>query len=217
MKPKKLTIGQSLLAISVCIVALVLMLNDLTLLGFLLVPYVLPTLCAAFYTKKKDWWLIGLINLFFGLTVIGWIVCFIWAAKPDREDVIAASPELQARESELRAMRDSAIRQALARAVQTQLPEDQEFLNARVAEYKANYGVLPHAVREVLEAKEQQRRQEEAAQKEAHELQERERRNHLREVAALEKNYWETGDVGLLARIKELREQTPGQALVKLL
>jgi hypothetical protein len=206
MGPKNLTIGQGLLGICLCIVAIVLAVKGFTLLALLVVPYVLPTLCAAFYTKKKDWWLICLFNIFLGLTGIGWIIAFIWAAKPDAEDVIRGSPKLQAVHAEVRAMRDSAVRQALARAVRTGLPEDQELLNAKVAEYRAKYGALPHAITEALESQEEARRGAQVAQEQAREAEKVQRTLLLREADALEKQYWEKGDATLLRRINELRQ-----------
>lgn len=207
MQPKQLTIGQSVLGICLCITAIVLMLNHLTLLALLLLPYIAPTLVAAFYTRKKNWGSICLLNIFLGLTGIGWIIAFVWAAKPDAGDVLRSSPKLQAMHDELRAIRDSAVRQALARAAQTGLPEDQEFLNAKVAEYKSEYGALPHVIREALESQAEAKRQAQAAQAEAQEAAKSERNTLLRQADSLEKQYWETNDATLLPKIKELRDR----------
>jgi len=118
----------------------------------LLIPYIAPTLVAILYTKKRRWKAIAFWNVFFGLTGIGWLICFLWACKPDREDMIRQSPRLQAIHAQLRASRDAGIRLALQKASRSGFPEDQERLNAMVAEYKSEYGTLPHAIRESLEA-----------------------------------------------------------------
>ena len=44
--------------------------------------YFFPTIFARF-RFKKDILAIFLLNLFFGWSIIGWIICLIWAAKHD--------------------------------------------------------------------------------------------------------------------------------------
>lgn len=52
------------------------------LFGFPLVMYFLPSIIAL-ARNKRDLLAIILLNLFLGWTVIGWVVCLIWAAKHD--------------------------------------------------------------------------------------------------------------------------------------
>lgn len=49
---------------------------------FLFLGYFAPSLVALF-GKRKNVNAITLVNLFFGWTVIGWIVALIWAVKKD--------------------------------------------------------------------------------------------------------------------------------------
>jgi hypothetical protein len=46
------------------------------------VMYFLPTLIAAI-RSKRDVLTIFLVNLFLGWSVIGWVVCLVWALKTD--------------------------------------------------------------------------------------------------------------------------------------
>ena len=50
--------------------------------GFGCVMYFLPTLIAAI-RSKRDVLTIFSVNLFLGWSVIGWIVCLVWALKAD--------------------------------------------------------------------------------------------------------------------------------------
>jgi hypothetical protein len=60
----------------------------MTLLGaFILVAYFFPTLVAVL-RRHRNALAIGLLNLFLGWTVIGWVGALVWAA--------TAQPELQA-------------------------------------------------------------------------------------------------------------------------
>jgi ABC-type transport system involved in multi-copper enzyme maturation permease subunit len=52
------------------------------LIGFTL--YFTPTLIAS-YRKKKNTTAIGVFNFFAGFTIIGWIICLVWALKYDKE------------------------------------------------------------------------------------------------------------------------------------
>jgi hypothetical protein len=47
----------------------------------LAIVYFLPALVAH---KKRQANSIAIANFFFGWTVIGWIVCLVWAASPDK-------------------------------------------------------------------------------------------------------------------------------------
>jgi hypothetical protein len=47
------------------------------------VMYLLPTLIAAI-RNKRDVLTIFLVNFFLGWSVIGWIVCLVWALKTDQ-------------------------------------------------------------------------------------------------------------------------------------
>ncbi len=47
------------------------------------VMYFLPTLIAAI-RSKRDVLTIFLVNFFLGWSVIGWIVCLVWALKTDQ-------------------------------------------------------------------------------------------------------------------------------------
>ena len=51
--------------------------------GFGCVMYFLPTLIAAI-RSKRDVLTIFLVNFFLGWSVIGWIVCLVWALKADQ-------------------------------------------------------------------------------------------------------------------------------------
>jgi len=53
------------------------------LFGFGCVMYFLPTLIAAM-RNKTDVLTIFLVNFFLGWSVIGWIVCLVWALKADQ-------------------------------------------------------------------------------------------------------------------------------------
>ena len=46
---------------------------------FALVVYFIPTIIALFRASALNWVGIFLLNLFFGWTVIGWILALIWA------------------------------------------------------------------------------------------------------------------------------------------
>lgn len=207
MNKKPLNVGQTLFGLALMITWLVLIYNDAGLLVLLFWPYIAPTLIAAFWTRKKNWWRIAMVNIFLGLTGVCWILAFIWAAKPDSEDVVKGSPKLQALHDQLRATRDSSIRQALGRASQSGLPEDQNYLNAKVAEYKSEYRALPLAIQEALEAQAAARRQAQAVQTSKREEAGRERIALLQRANELEKQYWETNDASLLQEIKGLRQQ----------
>lgn len=50
--------------------------------GFGLVMYFLPLLIAL-ARSKRDLLTIGLLNLFLGWTLIGWVVALVWALKTD--------------------------------------------------------------------------------------------------------------------------------------
>lgn len=52
-----------------------------------LAMYFLPTIIAI-ARSKRDTLAIFLLNLFLGITVIGWIVALIWAAKHDNPAVV---------------------------------------------------------------------------------------------------------------------------------
>lgn len=152
MQQKRLTKGQ--VALLICLLFtwvllfLELPLESATWIGLLLIPYIAPTLAAAFYTRKKNWGMICFYNVFFGLTGIGWIICFIWASKPDSGDV-RPSPTLTAMRAKLRAAQDGDIRAAIMRAERTGFPEDFEAVNAKIAEYQAEYGASPHVIKEL--------------------------------------------------------------------
>lgn len=45
-----------------------------------LLVYLLPTWIAHFRGAKSRWW-ITILNVLFGWSLIGWIVCFIWSIK----------------------------------------------------------------------------------------------------------------------------------------
>ena len=51
-------------------------------LGFWFLLYFLPTIIAL-VKSKRDTLAIFLLNLFLGVTLIGWIVALVWAAKHD--------------------------------------------------------------------------------------------------------------------------------------
>ena len=53
------------------------------LFGFGCVMYFLPSLIAAL-RNKKDVLTIILVNFLLGWSVIGWIVCLVWALKADQ-------------------------------------------------------------------------------------------------------------------------------------
>jgi hypothetical protein len=55
--------------------------------GAWLFMYFLPTI-VAIVRSKRDTLAIFLLNLFLGITVIGWIVALIWAAKHDNPAVV---------------------------------------------------------------------------------------------------------------------------------
>jgi hypothetical protein len=57
------------------------------LFGAWLVMYFLPTI-VAIGRSKRDTLAIFLLNLFLGITVIGWIVALVWAAKHDAPAVV---------------------------------------------------------------------------------------------------------------------------------
>ena len=57
--------------------------------GFGCVMYFLPSLIAAL-RNKKDVLTIMLVNFLLGWSVIGWIVCLVWALKADQ--VVYARP-----------------------------------------------------------------------------------------------------------------------------
>jgi len=57
--------------------------------GFGCVMYFLPSLIAAL-RNKKDVLRIMLVNFLLGWSVIGWIVCLVWALKADQ--VVYARP-----------------------------------------------------------------------------------------------------------------------------
>ena len=209
MKRRKLSPGQLLLLIFLVgiwtVFAFKVSNSAAILIPLLIMPYFFPTLAAAFFTRKKNWGLICLCNLFFGFTGIGWIVCFLWSAIPDSEDVISGSPKLRAMRDNLRALSNSNIRLALREAERSGLPEDQERLSAMVAEYRADYGTLPYAIQENLDAQAAIREGEhlrEVLQLKTQEL------NHLRKVLdSAERRYRQTKGDNLLPRIKELRGQ----------
>jgi hypothetical protein len=50
--------------------------------GLPLVMYFLPSIIAL-ARSKRDLLAIFMLNLFLGITVIGWIVCLVWALKHD--------------------------------------------------------------------------------------------------------------------------------------
>jgi hypothetical protein len=50
--------------------------------GLQFVMYFLPSIIAL-ARSKRDLLSIFLLNLFLGWTIIGWIVCLVWAAKHD--------------------------------------------------------------------------------------------------------------------------------------
>ncbi len=52
-------------------------------LGFAAVLYFVPTIIAAYKKHPHTLW-IFLVNLFFGCTVIGWIIAFLWALDFDK-------------------------------------------------------------------------------------------------------------------------------------
>jgi len=54
--------------------------------GFGTVMYFLPSIIA-FARNKRDLLVIFLLNLFLGITVIGWVVALVWAAKNDAPSV----------------------------------------------------------------------------------------------------------------------------------
>ena len=56
-------------------------------LGAWFVMYFLPTIIAL-VRSKRDSLAIFLLNLFLGITVIGWIVALVWAAKHDAPAVV---------------------------------------------------------------------------------------------------------------------------------
>jgi Superinfection immunity protein len=93
MDSKPFTVGQKALAIGLSITEIILILNHAWLFILLLIPYVAPTLIAAFHTRKKDWGYICCFNLGLGLTGIGWIIALVWALIPDKEDRLRSSPE----------------------------------------------------------------------------------------------------------------------------
>jgi len=54
--------------------------------GFGTFMYFLPSIIA-FAKNKRDLLVIFLLNLFLGITVIGWVVALVWAAKNDAPSV----------------------------------------------------------------------------------------------------------------------------------
>ena len=54
--------------------------------GFGTVMYFLPSIIA-FARNKRDLLVIFLLNLSLGITVIGWVVALVWAAKNDAPSV----------------------------------------------------------------------------------------------------------------------------------
>jgi len=43
--------------------------------------YFLPTIIAS-HRRHHHFWAIALINFFFGVTFIGWLIAFIWSLSP---------------------------------------------------------------------------------------------------------------------------------------
>lgn len=54
----------------------------LPIFGFGFVMYFLPSIIAI-VRSKRDITAIVLLNLFLGWTMIGWVVCLVWALKTD--------------------------------------------------------------------------------------------------------------------------------------
>lgn len=52
--------------------------TQMTLLIAAALLYVAPVLVAA-YRRVRYWWLLGMINLLLGWTVIGWLIAYVWA------------------------------------------------------------------------------------------------------------------------------------------
>lgn len=50
----------------------------MSLLVMVATIYVAPAVVAA-YRRVRYWWLVALISLMFGWTLIGWIVAFVWS------------------------------------------------------------------------------------------------------------------------------------------
>lgn len=163
------------------------------LLGLAL--YFLPSFIA-FDGKKKSRWVIVFWNLMLGWTVAGWVACLIWAFLGQQIGAESLVDQLKRSQDRRRAMRDSEIRHAAEKAASTGFPEDQELLRAMIADYRAEYGTDPHAVREALTARAESERSE--------------RRALLQQAEALEKQYFQAADPALLPRIKELRERAKG-------
>lgn len=110
--------------------------------------YVAPTLVAALYTRKRRWKEIAFWNVFFGLTGVGWLVCFVWACKPDTPAEMTRLKEQQRLIAE-----EKVIEMALKRAAASGSVLDQQELNNLVAQYRVRHGCNPQVLREELRKK----------------------------------------------------------------
>ncbi len=52
-------------------------------LVFIIIVYLLPTIIAVF-SKKRNWLAITILNIFFGITIIGWVIALIWSLIKDK-------------------------------------------------------------------------------------------------------------------------------------
>jgi hypothetical protein len=59
------------------------MIGTFALFGALLMLYPLPFFIAA-WREKRTAMVLGVVNLFFGWTCFGWLICLAWALTPDR-------------------------------------------------------------------------------------------------------------------------------------
>jgi uncharacterized OB-fold protein len=58
----------------------------------LVIAYLLPT-ANAYSKRHRNRALIAVVNLFFGWTILGWLVCLAWSAGSARDDPAAPSAE----------------------------------------------------------------------------------------------------------------------------
>ena len=50
---------------------------------FMICAYFLPTIIAS-HRRHHHFWVIAFINFFFGVTLLGWLIAFIWSLSPVR-------------------------------------------------------------------------------------------------------------------------------------
>lgn len=50
---------------------------------FIIIFYLLPTIIAVF-SRKRNWLAITILNVFFGITIICWVIALIWSLTKDK-------------------------------------------------------------------------------------------------------------------------------------